>query len=262
MELDRMSDSFGKQGGELAAALDNGDRVSLWRLETGDGLPSLNRDSGFGRVRKASFQIDGEDAWTFTATDADGMLLDRFSLTDKARVLEHGAERIRMLRKNELVEYRDGLIRWNRTVPEAPFKKSWPEIALRRMLRQAVDEGAEYLVWSNGPEVALANRADKGSRAYDGIQRFYQKTLPKLLSRILRSPSIGVEPQIETVPMAIGTENEDAPPAPTRPWRTRHTIRSASRRTLTTLRGTSWRNATGRPVTGYGSPSQTSPIAK
>lgn len=35
-------------------------------------------------------------------------------------------------------------------VPDAPFKKSWPELALKRMIRTAADEGYDQIAWTSG----------------------------------------------------------------------------------------------------------------
>ena len=50
-------------------------------------------------------------------------------------------------------------------VPEAPFKSSWPELALKRMLRYAAENGDESLGWTTGAQQAdrynLAKYIDK-----------------------------------------------------------------------------------------------------
>lgn len=51
-------------------------------------------------------------------------------------------------------------------VPDAPFKKSWHELALKRMLRYAVDKGFDKIAWTTGEQ--QAERYDLG-RAVDSI---------------------------------------------------------------------------------------------
>ena len=39
-------------------------------------------------------------------------------------------------------------------VPDAPFKKTWPELALKRMLRYAAENGYDKLTWTTGDQQA------------------------------------------------------------------------------------------------------------
>lgn len=56
-------------------------------------------------------------------------------------------------------------------IPDAPFKKSWPELGFRRALKEAVDNNAEYLAWTTGEQ--QADRYDL-SKQVDRIS--YKKT--------------------------------------------------------------------------------------
>jgi hypothetical protein len=40
--------------------------------------------------------------------------------------------------------------KWMRRVPDAPFKTSWPELAMKRMLRYAAERGYDALSWDTG----------------------------------------------------------------------------------------------------------------
>ena len=51
-------------------------------------------------------------------------------------------------------------------VPDAPFKKTWPELAFKRMLRHAADNGYDAISWT--PGVAQAARYDL-SKHFNGI---------------------------------------------------------------------------------------------
>ena len=60
-------------------------------------------------------------------------------------------------------------------VPDAPFDKNWHELAMKRMLRLAAEEGYDYVAWTKGEQ--QAERYDLGSRVdeikvadgYDGV---------------------------------------------------------------------------------------------
>ena len=39
-------------------------------------------------------------------------------------------------------------------IPEAPFEKNWHELAMKRMLRLAAEEGYDYMVWTTGEQQA------------------------------------------------------------------------------------------------------------
>lgn len=67
-------------------------------------------------------------------------------------------------------------------VPDAPFKTSWPELALKRMFRWAVDNGFERLAWTNGR--AISDVVAPGSKdALQGNQEFYDKIVPSIAKK-------------------------------------------------------------------------------
>ena len=48
-------------------------------------------------------------------------------------------------------------------VPDAPFKKSWPELAMKRTIRQAVEEGKSRVSWTPGEAQAARYDLSKSS---------------------------------------------------------------------------------------------------
>lgn len=60
------------------------------------------------------------------------------------------------LRESYVNEYMEGgaHLRGGSEVPDAPFKKTWHEMALRRMLRYAAENGYDYLSWTGGEKQA------------------------------------------------------------------------------------------------------------
>jgi len=67
-------------------------------------------------------------------------------------------------------------------VPEAPFKSSWPELFVKRLMRYAADEGYERITWTNG---AQQNARYPGLKPEQraGLTEFYDKILPRLMEK-------------------------------------------------------------------------------
>ena len=51
-------------------------------------------------------------------------------------------------------------------VPNAPFKKTWPELSAKRMIRWAAENGFDRIAWSSGHQVAARYQQDQGGAAY------------------------------------------------------------------------------------------------
>ncbi|WP_421849875.1 PLxRFG domain-containing protein [Oricola sp.] len=70
-------------------------------------------------------------------------------------------------------------------VPNAPFKTSWPELAFKRALRWAVDNGYERVAWTPGD--VQADRYDLGQTdAQGGMRGFYDRILPKTVGKLVK----------------------------------------------------------------------------
>lgn len=83
-------------------------------------------------------------------------------------------------------------------VPDAPFKKNWHELALKRALHDAAENGYDRLSWTPGamqstnPKVMAmeagrevpANMVEKVNRADQGLRGFYDKIVPDYLNKI------------------------------------------------------------------------------
>jgi hypothetical protein len=69
-----------------------------------------------------------------------------------------------------------------RGVPEAPFKTSWPELAFKRMLRYAADNGFDRIAWASGADQAqIYGGLDEAQKA--GMNEFYDKIVPNIAKR-------------------------------------------------------------------------------
>lgn len=66
-------------------------------------------------------------------------------------------------------------------VPDAPFKTSWPELALKRILRMAADEGYERVYIMPGKEQAR-RYGQTGAEARGQIE-FYDNIVPRLMEK-------------------------------------------------------------------------------
>lgn len=88
-------------------------------------------------------------------------------------------------------------------VPDAPFKTSWPELALKRMIRQAADEGKTRVSWTPGadqrtnPKLLNPNAQDDqavaAEKANQGLIGFYDTMLPKIAEKIGKPYGVKVQ---------------------------------------------------------------------
>ena len=68
---------------------------------------------------------------------------------------------------------------WHAKVPNAPFKTSWPELALKRMLRWGAEHGFDRIGWTTGGQQAQRYDYEAG----EGMYRFYDKMLPAVANK-------------------------------------------------------------------------------
>lgn len=66
-------------------------------------------------------------------------------------------------------------------VPSGPFSKSWHEMALRRMLRYAAENGYDRVAWTPGKWQAA--RWEGADEAAEGMPGFYDKMMPDYLNK-------------------------------------------------------------------------------
>lgn len=67
-------------------------------------------------------------------------------------------------------------------VPNAPFKKTWHELALKRMLRYAVDNGYDGIAWTTGEQ--QTERYWGNDLIAPAVQRFVQVTKPESVRKL------------------------------------------------------------------------------
>lgn len=93
--------------------------------------------------------------------------------------------------------------------PSGPFKSSWPELAFKRMLRWAADNGYRRVAWVNAAEQSRRYPGDP--KRDEGMRQFYDKNIPsiakkwaKKLGGAVGTTSVGSPNQIFEVVNAPG----------------------------------------------------------
>lgn len=86
------------------------------------------------------------------------------------------------LRKNDRGELPDGT-----HIPRGPFKSSWVDLSLKRMLRWAADNGYSRITWNTGEMISNALLLDRGSAEERGNIEFYDTIIPSRLKKIVKS---------------------------------------------------------------------------
>jgi len=91
----------------------------------------------------------------------------------------------------------------NRGVPDAPFKKNWHELAMKRMFRHAVDNGFDSVGWTTGQQQAdrynLSNYIDAIDSRYDPIREVYNITMYMKASGDTNTTTVEADKLAETV---------------------------------------------------------------
>lgn len=125
--------------------------------------------------------------------------------------------------QEEIAAERGGNLR-GEAVVNGPFKQSWPELAFKRMLRWATDQGYRRVAWVNSAEQmrrypqAEAENAVNAARRGEGMAQFYDKTIPSIAKKWARKlggtvgttlvgekldqPGVGTEVQYIDLPQA------------------------------------------------------------
>lgn len=117
--------------------------------------------------------------------------------------------------QKELIEQaRQKLERSSAGVPDAPFRSTWPELLLKRMIREAAESGKDALAWTSGETQAArydlskqvkdiaASREDDGKYTISGLDlrvggegmlKFYDDMLPKVAQKLAKKYGGNVE---------------------------------------------------------------------
>jgi len=85
----------------------------------------------------------------------------------------------------EAKPYVRGMGEWQediQPVPNAPFKKSWPELGMKRMLIWAKENGYERIAWPGTP--AQMERIEGHSK--EGLRRWYNEVMPNTMNKLMK----------------------------------------------------------------------------
>lgn len=102
----------------------------------------------------------------------DGKVVTAFSELNEAQDYVLEQEKL----GNYHLDYEDVL--WKKA-PDGPFKTSWHELALKRLIRMAVDEGYDQVAWTSGIMQAERYGLDK-----EGMEGFYDRILPAAADKL------------------------------------------------------------------------------
>lgn len=91
------------------------------------------------------------------------------------------------MRNRANVKLREALLQEGK-LPDLPFKSSWSELAVKRILRLAADEGYDGISWSNGDQVGLRLGTPEQLR---GAREFYDKIVPSLMNKWAKKLGMG-----------------------------------------------------------------------
>lgn len=77
-------------------------------------------------------------------------------------------------------------IRQSGVVPDAPFKKEWPDLVLKSMIRKAAEEGYPQIAWPGSPET-VSKVEDWGEIAKDGDKYFSNgRNMTSIINRYIQ----------------------------------------------------------------------------
>lgn len=127
---------------------------------------------------------------------------DRRAAQDAVRPFEEKAQQLRQVRDlaGRELDIAKGLIT-NGGIPNAPFKTTWPQLVMKRMIRWAADNGFDRIAWING------DQQNGGVTEQDeGVKHFYENILPKTVQKLIGKFGGKVDRSVEFEGGALGNE--------------------------------------------------------
>jgi hypothetical protein len=93
-------------------------------------------------------------------------------------------------------------------VPDAPFKKEWPDLVLKSMIRKAAEEGYPQIAWPGSPETvsrvegwgAIQKDGDKyfsNGRNMTSIINRYVQDMPRIADKLVKKQGVRVRKVVE-----------------------------------------------------------------
>jgi len=100
----------------------------------------------------------------------------------KARAADEEASQAERLRQTEFHMAKRG-----GDIPDAPFKKTWPELVMKRMIAWASANGYDQIAWIKEGE-------QNAGRTRDSVDWFYGRNLPNMTNKLLKPYKAKVRP--------------------------------------------------------------------
>ena len=126
-------------------------------------------EDAYREAIKAERDYDAELKGKYNFENVEGSLLERAKQFKNSLTEEEKAKREELkAKKNELAADYYALLNGTKGVPSAPFEKNWQELAMKRMLRLAAEEGFDKVAWTTGEQ--QAERYNLG-KAFNDIER-------------------------------------------------------------------------------------------
>tara|TARA_R100000278_G_scaffold123028_1_gene110976 strand:+ start:6343 stop:8736 length:2394 start_codon:yes stop_codon:yes gene_type:complete len=91
---------------------------------------------------------------------------------------------------NMLMQKRDNVFMLPNLVPDAPFKKNWYELTMKRLIKYAVDNGYDGIAFTSG-DMQVARYA--GMDNAEGLKGFYDNTLTKFTNKFSKKYGASLE---------------------------------------------------------------------
>lgn len=101
---------------------------------------------------------------------------------------------------------KDKVDRMQSAVPDAPFKKTWHELALRRMLRYAAEHGCDSLAWTTGAQQNARYDLRKQVQSIHAIRNDFGKYVISFFDKRGHQHDVGGEYSAEDLPDVVGKE--------------------------------------------------------
>lgn len=164
---------------------DEQDRALLWRMrgylkEPSEGEPTNWKPTEVTRdIGRAFPGKDGQRSEVFTNLRSS----EAYVQAVEAQRRWEAAMQSLNLRERELEVAEAG----GRGIPEAPFKKTWPMVAMKRAIAWAVSQGADQIAWIEGKQVNAAKTGDDHSWLYNAI-------VPNETNKLIKKYGLKVRP--------------------------------------------------------------------
>lgn len=144
----RMNDRVGPNGEKI---LNLEEIQSDWHQEGRErGYRSISKPTAAPELGSEDMKVtENRDDYTVTAPDGRSMNVGKGTVSGPGTAAGYGANYFN-LKSSE--DYKNAYNDWAAKIPDAPFKKSWQELAFKRALREAAEGGYDKMTWTTGDQ--------------------------------------------------------------------------------------------------------------